>query len=273
MAYSPVDLYRDVLPQTNCRDCGLLSCLAFAAKVVSEGLPLRHCPHLEQDVLGKVQEELDAQYASGKWKKRDVAEDALVWARQRAASMRIEDLEERIGGRLVDKNGQNQLELPYFQGIVEIGPSGMKNQDNTELSRLEQVFLYNHLAQGGSREPTGTWKGFQELPNTVSKVKSMHEHVEKALIGCFSGKLESLKAMARNLGAIDRTDAFASADAALLFHPLPRVPVLLVFWDQEEGFAAEARLLFDETVTEHLDIESILFLSERLAELLCKESG
>ena len=46
---------------------------------------------------------------------------------------------------------------------------------------------------------------------------------------------------------------------------------MIVFWDQEknEGFEAKVKLLFDETITDHLDIESILFLSERLMELLC----
>jgi len=34
-------------------------------------------------------------------------------------------------------------------------------------------------------------------------------------------------------------------------------------------FDTEIKLMFDETVTEHLDIESIMFLSERLKELLC----
>jgi hypothetical protein len=45
----------------------------------------------------------------------------------------------------------------------------------------------------------------------------------------------------------------------------------LTFWDevQSDGFPAEVKLLFDRTVTEHLDIESILFLSERLRQLLC----
>ena len=32
------------------------------------------------------------------------------------------------------------------------------------------------------------------------------------------------------------------------------------------------KLLFDKTATEHLDIESILFLSERLRQLLCEET-
>ncbi|MFW6284094.1 MAG: DUF3786 domain-containing protein [Desulfosalsimonas sp.] len=46
---------------------------------------------------------------------------------------------------------------------------------------------------------------------------------------------------------------------------------MLVFWDAEpeDGFEAEVRLLFDQTITEHLDIESIMFLSERLKDLLC----
>jgi hypothetical protein len=33
------------------------------------------------------------------------------------------------------------------------------------------------------------------------------------------------------------------------------------------------KLLFDETITEHLDIESIIFLSERLRQLLRGEEG
>jgi hypothetical protein len=49
------------------------------------------------------------------------------------------------------------------------------------------------------------------------------------------------------------------------------VPVTLLFWDEDpvDGFGATAKLLFDETVTEHLDIESIVFLSERLRQMLC----
>ena len=46
---------------------------------------------------------------------------------------------------------------------------------------------------------------------------------------------------------------------------------MLLFWDADssEGFDAEVKLLFDQTITEHLDIESIIFLSERLRQLFC----
>jgi len=77
MPLSPIDLYRDVLPQTNCGDCGYSTCLAFASMVVSEQLPLSNCPHLEPDVIDRCEKELKQQYADEKWTKRDMAEDAL----------------------------------------------------------------------------------------------------------------------------------------------------------------------------------------------------
>jgi hypothetical protein len=47
--------------------------------------------------------------------------------------------------------------------------------------------------------------------------------------------------------------------------------VVLLFWDAAPGddVESQAKLMFDETVVEHLDIESIVFLSERLRHLLC----
>ena len=101
MAMSVVDVYRDVLAKTNCRDCGFPTCLAFAAKVVSEKYPLANCPHIAADVLARCEIELAEQYSQGKWLKRDMAEDALQWAKSRAASLAVEDLPARIGGELI----------------------------------------------------------------------------------------------------------------------------------------------------------------------------
>jgi Domain of unknown function (DUF3786) len=87
----------------------------------------------------------------------------------------------------------------------------------------------------------------------------------------FKGKVEKLRDAAARLGGRDVTQEIESADAAFYFQALPRVPVMLMFWsaEAEDGFEAEAKLLFDESITDHLDIESIMFLSERLQQLLC----
>ncbi len=271
MPLSVVDLYRNVLPKTNCRDCGFLTCMAFASMVISEKLPLEKCPWLSSEVIAECNNALQAQYAQGKWTKRDMAQDALEWAKQRAASMDMRDVAERIQGRLVKQNGQATLELQYFDDAILIAGDMMTRRDGTPLTRWEQVFILNHIAQGGESEPTGKWKAFGEFPNTVSKIKSMKSQVEAPLKEAFEGKIENLRSAAARLGARDVTHEMGSADVALYFQALPRAPVILMFWDAEpeDGFEAEASLLFDETITDHLDIESILFLSERLKQLLC----
>ena len=271
MPLSVVDLYRDVLPRTNCRECGFPTCLAFASMVVSEKLPLKNCPHIPPETAARCQKELDAQHAAGKWTRRDMAEDALQWAREKAASMALADLPERIGGRLHGDGPDRELHLPYFSEFIRIGAGGIRKENGESLNRWEQVFVYNHMAQGGRTNPTGNWKAFQEIPNTVSKVKSMRAHVEVPLAERFGGKAESLGRAAMRLGGRDLTAESRAADAVWRFTPLPRVPVMLLFWDRADEFDAKVSILFDETVTDHLDIESILFLSERLTQLLCED--
>lgn len=271
MALSVVDLYRDVLPKTNCRDCGFSTCLAFAGMVVSEKYPLKNCPHLDPAVVEQCNIELNEQYRAGKWLKRDMADDALAWAKERMASMKLTDLPDRIGGTLENQAGGTVLVLPYFNTTVLISDHTITRGDGSALTRWEQVFLYNHMAQGGSRMPTGKWKGLVEFPNTVSKIKSMVDKVEIPLMQAFKGRGEALRAAAEKYGAIVVPKDQHSADIALYFKALPKVPVMLMFTDQDldDGFPGSVKLLFDETIITHLDIESIMFLSERIKQMLC----
>lgn len=89
----------------------------------------------------------------------------------------------------------------------------------------------------------------------VSKIKSMQSHVETPLRNHFGRHPQDLIAAANLIGGCGRTflpPAATAGNAAFV----------------ESGFEAEVKSLFDETISEHLDIESILFLSEHLANLL-----
>lgn len=270
MPVTPVDLYRRALPGTNCKECGYPTCLAFAFAVVQEQKSLDLCPYIDPGVRAEIAAELDAQHEAGEHLKPDLAQDALAWARQRATSMRPSDLADRIGGRLVGEGEDARLELSYFTGTIQLRPDGLFHPDGAPLGHWEQVFVYNHLAQGGSSEPTGRWQGLVDIPNTSSKQKSMQAHVETPLAEHFAGRRAALLEAARAQGAVEASDRAESADLAVRFQPLPRVPVLLLFWDAEpeEGFEARIKLLFDTTITEHLDIESMMFLSETLRDRL-----
>ncbi len=268
MALSVVDLYSKVLPRTNCRDCGYQTCLAFAGMVVSEKLPLNKCPHIPGEILTWAQAELDAQYREGKWLKKDMAKEALVLAREKAASMNLGDISRRIGGELITRDGQTYVSLPYFNSSVCITLEQITDSAGHELSRNEQTFIYMHMAHGGTKPPSGVMKSLKEFPNTISKVSSMRGHVEAPLQKQFAGSLDPLKAACLAAGGEDVSLTYEDPSAAFSFRAFPLVPVVLLFWDAEDGFEAEAKLLFDQTIVEHLDIESIMFLSEHLASLL-----
>ena len=273
MALSVVDLYQKVLPRTNCRECGHPTCLAFAGMVVSQKLPLKNCPHITAEDLARYQPELDEQHAAGRWTQRDMAADALKWAKERSSDMDLEALPGRIGGTLTATNQGPVLTLPYFNGTVQIRPVGIYHPVGSELTRWEQVFIYNHLAQGGRRTAGEDWRGLEQIPNTISKQKSMRTNVEAPLKTHFQGRPQALRDAAVAMGGRQAADSISSADVAIFFQPLPRVPVMLLFWDHDpaDQLDAQIKLLFDATITEHLDIESILFLSERIKQLLLNE--
>lgn len=268
MALSVVDLYSKILPKTNCKECGFLTCLAFAGMVVSQKHPLKNCPHIAQDILQNAEKELIQQYKEGKWLQKDMAAEALEWAKRRASSMVLEDIAVRIGAELQSKEGQQTIVLPFFNQTLYLTQNAVMDDKGQCLAKNDQTFVYIHITRGGIRKPTGHLKSFKEFPNTVSKVISMENHVEKPLKKAFTEKMPLLEKACKKIGGKNVKSDFESADLAFEFRAFPKVPLLLLFWDAEQGFDPETKLLFDETIIEHMDIESIIFLSEHFVKLL-----
>ncbi len=268
MALSVVDLYSRVLPRTNCKDCGYPTCIAFAGMVVSEKLPLKNCPHIDPKILPEAQKELEEQYKQGKWLKKDMAKEALEWAKEKTASMKMEDIALRIGGKFIIDKGDEKILLPCFNKFLSITKKGIQDESGLELSRNEQTFVYIHMAQGGISRPSGKMKSLKEFPNTVSKIVSMNDRVEIPLKKAFAANPEKLAAACEEFGGTNVKSQYPSPDLAYQFTAFPKVPVTLLFWKKNDGFEADAKLLFDETIIQHLDIEAIMFLSEHLCKML-----
>ena len=276
MALSVVDLYAKILPKTNCRDCGYPTCIAFAGMVVSEKLPLKNCLHLSEEVLVPAQAELEEQYRQGKWLKKDMAAEALSMAREKAASTDLGDMAQRVGGILEDGRapgpfkGQPHIRLPYFNTSLLLTKEKVLTESGEELTRNEQTFVYIHLAAGSHAVPTGKMKSLKEFPNTVSKIVSMQKHVEIPLAQAFSGKIKDLEKACIAMGGTHVLDRYDTCSLAFQFRVFPKVYVTLLFWDENDGFDAEVKLLFDETVMDHMDVESVMFMSEHLTRVLTK---
>ena len=55
MALTGLDIFK-LLPQTNCGDCGVPTCLAFAMKLAASQAELSACPHVSDEAKAKLDE-------------------------------------------------------------------------------------------------------------------------------------------------------------------------------------------------------------------------
>ena len=53
MALSGIQIYK-LLPQTNCKDCGFPTCLAFAMKLAAKQAELAACPHVSEEAKAQL---------------------------------------------------------------------------------------------------------------------------------------------------------------------------------------------------------------------------
>jgi hypothetical protein len=83
-----------------------------------------------------------------------------------------------------------------------------------------------------------------------------------------AGNVTGASFLAGGLGAKRLAQGLGNADRAFAFDALPRVQLLLLFWDRQEDFPARAALLVDRGLLDYLDQEASVFLAEAFASRL-----
>ncbi len=254
----------DILKETkkdNCGKCGFPTCLAFAAAVHSGGAARSLCPFIQFHEEGGSTPEIA----------KSDPETALV--KELRSKVRDLDLAQRapgLGGQVVEVNGEKVLELNYLGSRVFISSQRVFLDSGRELETRDQILLYNYLFFGGEGPLSGTWQGLESFPNSISKVVTLKRYTEDRLAEAFRSRAADLVEACSRLGGKRVEPCYA--DACVTVPVLPKVPIQIHFWDEdrEEGFPAKVKVLFDERALDFLDIESLIFASERLAETLAE---
>jgi hypothetical protein len=266
---NPLDILHRT-PKTNCGECGHATCLAFAAAVTRAGEDFNRCPYIDHDGLeiepvGKKRnmEQLADQVSE---------EQDLALVRYLQSKINLSDFRKTAGSLGADWSADQPdvLKFRYLGREVKLGKSSIFMDNDSVVDPRDQILLYNYIHSGGGRKPDGNWVGMESLPNSISKVKTLATYCEEKIAREFVNKpLGLLQEIGQKVdGFPGPQDLSATATMALIIPVLPMVPQFLLFWDEEpeDGFEAKAKILFDHHVLDFLDIESLLFSAERLAE-------
>lgn len=251
-------------PKNNCGECGFPSCLAFGVAVTSRGHDLHLCPYLNRTGLNQ---DTPAHVIDSHT--RDL--ELVCYLRRKVENLALETLAGPLGAQYYS------LPMPTlvfrFLGKEARLTREVLLVNGTEPGETrDQILLYNYIFCGGGTAPTRDWIGMESLPNSISKIKTLKTYCEERLAGVFAvTETTRLTTVCRRMdGLIDEQD---SADLAMTIPVLPRIPLKVLYWKAsvEDGFAAAVKVLFDRHVLDVLDLESLVFCAERLAERFAEE--
>ena len=257
-------------PRTNCGECGFPACLAFAAAVTKGGEPPDKCPYVDVSALGDEFAATDhgQDGMAGVEKLLDEKDVALVaYLKEKTSGIDFSQAAEKIG---CEWSGEEKdcLLLQYLGRDVQLCHKTVSISKQDVEDPRDQILLYNYVDFGGGDAPRLEWVGMESLPNSISKVRTLRVYCEERLASFFTGKTELMKKHAAKLGAVLDENPEQSCSAAFFVSVLPRLPMYVLFWDEEkeDNFPAKVKVLFDEKVMDYLDIESLVFACERMAE-------
>lgn len=258
-----------MLPRNNCKECGLPTCMAFATHVLREGTKPELCPYWQPEDLAFVKQSMHDQG-------EDSAYPDHLFSARKFVQGKIKDFDfaqvaDKIGAEYesgAEGKGDclivNLLERSYRVTKDDVVPL-----DGGEHDLWDHVLLYNYIAENGGRPLTGEWVPMESLPGSLAKRKAFVKGCEDKIAAAYTGKPDELRAALKILKA-DFPELESNAEVAAVFYPLPRIPFQMLFWDADldDGFPAQIKVLFDSTVLDYLDIESLVFLGEKCAERL-----
>lgn len=119
------------------------------------------------------------------------------------------------------------------------------------------------LSRPNTSAAEGSWMSFRDFKDAAPLTGFFANDVEGAISSHFSGKLDALQRASDALGGTD-AGIEARYDLVSRFTALPKVSLLLLFNDEDEGFAPTSSVLFEACTEAYLDAECIAMLGSQL---------
>jgi len=133
-------------------------------------------------------------------------------------------------------------------------------------SSFTQSLILTYLATADGTTPSSRWIGFRELPAGMFYVQAFQGYSGNRLMRELEGGIEAFRRAAEALGG----EPLAIGDAGYVFTVLPRVHMALVYWQGDEEFPSQARVLFEDTAARYMPTDGLAILGSQLVGRILK---
>ena len=163
----------------------------------------------------------------------------------------------------------DHLEIEFLGQFYRVSNQGIWKADGKEPNVSVRIILCHYILQAGQGNLTGEWLSYRDFKDSAFFISNFQVNVEERITEYFAGRASDLENAAQELDG-EPYEGFQTGDVCYYFQALPKVPLLLVFYDKDADFPASCKVLFDKSAPIWLDMECLAVLGWILAELLIR---
>jgi hypothetical protein len=173
---------------------------------------------------------------------------------------------------LNDSEGEFYFSFDYWGKPVELSCRDYIARDpetQGELPPIHQaMILYYFYSSRGSTQP-GKWISFSELADGKFYNAAFQGYTYKKLLQFFNDDYEGFNLANHSLCG-EKTNF---GDGAYRYQILPKVAMLMAYWEGDDDFPPSYKILFEDIVDYHLPTDACAILASMLTGKLIAESS
>jgi hypothetical protein len=180
------------------------------------------------------------------------------------AELDFKKIADQLGAEVVD----DELIIPFFGKPHRISAEGITDPSGSRPTFSVCVVLFKYILLCPDNDPIeAEWVSFKDFKDSAPFYGAFVNYTEAPLAKYFSGRLKDLENACREIHGHSPAATYAY-DLCMQFNALPKIPVLLLFNDADDEFAAQCRVLFERRAEKYLDMECLAMVGMHLFECL-----
>ncbi|EFI35807.1 Fe-S cluster domain protein [Desulfonatronospira thiodismutans ASO3-1] len=255
---NPMQIYQ-LLNQSNCRECGEPTCMAFAASVFKGHKQLSACPYVDKETLNKYSDLEPARTGT-----EENMQQAMHYLQQKIPETDLAEAARRTGGIFENQ----KLTLQIMGKNFSVDTKGGLDSE-IHVNPWVSIPVLQYILHGKGKEPTGNWAPFKELPHGRPRAGLFEQRCEKPLKRVADNYPDLFYDILDLFDAMEVDKGFR-ADVSFLLYPLPRLPMIIAWWYPAEDLESALHIFFDETAKDNLGVDGVFALGTGLAMMVEK---
>ncbi|MBI4620172.1 MAG: DUF3786 domain-containing protein [Desulfobacterales bacterium] len=131
------------------------------------------------------------------------------------------------------------------------------------------LFIIHYLLKSKEIDICNEWISEKDIPCGTTFFRGPHKIPTNLISGQYRGDIKEFKQSCEQLHGIPVN----MAGAAYIFKITPRIPVAILYWEGDDEFPPESKILYDKTITEHCASDIIYALAVEICTRIGRPHG